>query len=138
MLQQISNPLRIFHVRFPPRNRLEMLRIHQYDLEMSLQNVKNRFPIAARTFHRHMRYSLFSEPQTQLLELRGHGAKAPTLLLSVPLLIGGNGTCHHRALVDIQTRTSFIDHIHDAPLETFLDGDNGMPSWVRFSPTCFP
>jgi hypothetical protein len=48
MLQQIRDPLGIFHIRFSPRHGLHVLGIDQHDLEGVFQQVKKGFPIHSR------------------------------------------------------------------------------------------
>src|SRR6266567_5226275 len=47
MLQQISDPLRIFHICFSPRHGFHVLCIDEYNLEISFKQVKNGFPVHA-------------------------------------------------------------------------------------------
>jgi hypothetical protein len=59
MLQQLSNPLAVDLVGFPPRHILDVMRIHQKQPELLLrfQDVPYRFPINPGCFHRNPLHS---------------------------------------------------------------------------------
>jgi hypothetical protein len=52
MLQQPGNPFAVADVRLPAGHCFDVLRIHQDDLEVPLQDVEHRFPEDPRALHR--------------------------------------------------------------------------------------
>lgn len=50
MLEQISDPFRIFDIRLAPWNGLDVLSIDDEDLQMTLSQVVDGFPKHAGTF----------------------------------------------------------------------------------------
>ncbi len=77
---------------FREGNRLQVLGIDHKHLEMSLQDVKDRFPETTGTFHGDMRCSSFFEPVAHAQQVSSHGAKCPPLLVPMALCIGSDGT----------------------------------------------
>jgi hypothetical protein len=47
MLEQIGDPLRIFGIGLAPWNRFDMLGVHDQDLDLTLKQVIDRFPVHA-------------------------------------------------------------------------------------------
>src|SRR5258708_2556757 len=133
MLQQVSNPFGVFHVRLSSRNGFEMLRIDHEDLHMPFQDVKDRLPKAARTCHRDMGDPQVFEEGAHAQQFRRCGAKGPPLLVPLALGIRSAGADKHVPLVHVQARTSFIHQVHQSPPVEEWAGD-GMPKLGQMLP----
>jgi hypothetical protein len=76
MLQQVSNPLSIFDVRFPSRYRFDMLCINQEELHLLLfQHIPDGLPKHPRRLHGYRLALLGFEPITQAVEILQHCAE---------------------------------------------------------------
>src|SRR5438552_18773313 len=92
MLQEISDPLAVFSVGLTTRNRLDVVRIHQQQLEMALQHSPDWSPVHTRRFHADVTHFVFSKPVIQLQQIGDHGLKTTYLLLLLPIRSTGEDT----------------------------------------------
>src|SRR6266568_8978947 len=116
MLQQISDPLRIFHIRFSPRHGFHVLCIDEYNLEISFKQVKNGFPVHAphnvtktvinweyikeilrSDLHTRLRDQLQASPPRSTLSHEGSCSQGPGALYvqSFPSSASASGGQHH-------------------------------------------
>src|SRR6266700_1069316 len=65
-LETFGQPFRVEHVGLPTRHTFQMLSIKHYNLQMTLQDVVNRFPVDTGTFHRNVSTSGLPEPIKQI------------------------------------------------------------------------
>jgi hypothetical protein len=99
MSHQISQPLRIVHVRFTAGHVLHMRRIGQHHHEIIVgQDMPDRFPVHASGLHGDVRNALVGQPNRQLHQLLGRGLEGTHLGAN---LAPGHVACagHYRVLV---------------------------------------
>ena len=108
--QQVRQPFTVLDIGLVTRNGLHMLRIDQNDLKTAFQDVKDRTPIDAGTFHADVGHALTAQPVSQSLQLDGGGAKGAHLAVHLAGRPGEQHTRHHRLLMDIESGTVRIQH----------------------------
>ena len=142
MLEQISDPFRIFHIGFSPGDSLDVLGIDQPDFQIGFQQITTGFPLIGRTFHRHMRAASRFEPVQQPQQVDSHRTKRPDLFLDGTLRRQDAEAGHNKLFMDIDATTALIDNVHTLLL---LGGFShhkrpyhGAASDRKASPTCFP
>jgi len=113
--QQVCNPFGVRHIRLPAPEFLEVLRVDHEYLELPVQYVVDRFPIDARTFHRHMRDRLLGKPLRQCFQITRHRAKRARHFDWLAVRPRHNHTGHHGFLVNINPTTAFILDLHRTP-----------------------
>jgi hypothetical protein len=101
MPQQVGDPLSVFHVGLAPRDRLQMLRVDQQQLEALLKYVEYWLPVAAGALHRDMGDSLLRQPATQLLQLVRHRPKCAHMPARQPAMARCDGASHDELFVDV-------------------------------------
>jgi hypothetical protein len=112
VLEQIGNPFGIFRVRFATRNRFDVLRIDQDDLQMVFQDIENRSPEHAGRFHGHLLAVLLDQPIAQSHEIGSHGAERLMGFVALPVRGRGDEAGHDGSLVDIQAGASLVEDVH--------------------------
>src|SRR5437667_10969848 len=132
MLQEISDPLAVFSVGLTTRNRLDVVRMHQQQLEMALQHSPDWSPVHTRRFHGDVTHFVFSKPVSQLQQIGGHGSKTTYLLPLLPIRSTADDTGINTLLMYIQSRASSMTDFHSHP---FL-GRRRKPCWLRISFAC--
>jgi hypothetical protein len=93
-----------------------MLGIDQNDLELSLQNVPDRFPVDPCGFHCHMGNLVALQPIRYLSQVAGHRLKAAYLLAPLTTGIPQKHTGGDTLLMDVQPTTAGIHDMHLALL----------------------
>jgi hypothetical protein len=81
----------------------------------SSNNGKNRMPEHARAFHGDHSHTQFMQPIIEPQQITGHGRKGTCFFLEMPIGLRDQGGGHSRLLMDIDSSTAFIDHLHNEP-----------------------
>jgi len=74
MLQQFRNPLTILGICFASRNRLDVMRIHQHQLELAFQSGPYRAPINSGCLHHYVGDFVLLQPIANSLPTNSSGA----------------------------------------------------------------
>src|SRR4029077_15607317 len=144
-LQELRDPLRIFHVGLSPRHFLDVLGINDPNLQMPFKHVEHRLPVHSGRFHRRVRYLFVCQPLAQLHKIGGHGPKAPQRALHCAILrIEDAHARHHNVLVHIHTAHTTVQRCQPRTTSLllthrrspFLSVDPGNFRLVRFSFAC--
>ena len=108
VLHQIRNPLRICHIRLPPRYRFHVLRIDYHRRQfVHFQHIVQRFPIGPRTLHRrHLAVVLF-QPIRQFQQFSGRCSSFPDFLLAAILQAG-----NQNLLVNVNPTANVVNLFH--------------------------
>ena len=85
MLKQISNPLRIFHIRLATWNSFDMLSIDHQQFKMTFQDVVHGFSEHSSTLHCYMGDPECGEPFAHPKQISSHGTKGLTFFGSLTL-----------------------------------------------------
>ncbi len=109
VLQQFRQPRTVPPIGLLSRNGLNVLRIHQPQLELILQNVPHRLPVHARRLHNHVAHPAFAQPVGQRQQFAG---KSPEQTLLLPISIGPQHAPCDRVLVHVQTTTAAVNYVH--------------------------
>jgi len=62
MAQQARNPFGVGHIGLATGHRLHVSGIDEQEREQPFEQVVDRFPVDARTFHRHLRTARLDQP----------------------------------------------------------------------------
>ena len=102
-------------VGLAPGDRLHVLRIDQHDGAPLLQEVVDRIPIHPGRFHGEVVDLLLIQPTRQGQQLRRHGAEGARQLRHLARVRGHQDRGDHRPLVDVESRTPLVEHLHAPP-----------------------
>src|SRR6266568_4662860 len=136
MPQQLGQPFRILHIGLAPRNVLDVARVSDHQLEVTLQDRVHGYPIHPRALHDHVRAPLLQKPIAKLLQGRHKGPKLPNLL-SYPMAGRPNQDAgHHLRLPNVDTTALLMKNVHShLPLKGEV---TDTPRCSRNCHACFP
>src|ERR1700722_7335779 len=134
MLQEIGDPLTVFGIGLATRNRLDVVRVHQQQLEMALQHSPDWSPVHTRRLHGDVPHLVFSKPVPQLQQIGGHGSKTAYLLPLLAIGSTADDTGINALLVHIQSSASSMNDFHSLSFR----GRRRKPLWLRISFACSP
>src|SRR5687768_375626 len=114
MPKEFRNPGSVFDIRFASWHRFDVLGIDQQQLKEPFQQVINRAPIHASTFHRYMGALELREPICQREQIGCHGTKSPGLFARGLAGVTEDDTRNHSLFVDIEPTATGINDLHRA------------------------
>ena len=118
--QQISEPFTLLHIRFVAWDRFHMLGVDQDHLKAAFQDVEDRSPIDAGTFHGDMGHLLAGEPLSHGLQAERGGGEGAHLTGYLARGGGEHQAGHDRFLMDIKPGASRVQNTHCHCSQTLL------------------
>jgi hypothetical protein len=124
-LQELRDPLAIFHVCLAPRHLLDVAGVDQQHLELPFEQVVDRFPVASRRLHRDVGHCLLCQPIHQRQDVSRHRAEGTDLFPHGAVCQQATHTRRDELLVDIQSTHTLIQRFHDLSLSERARGTSG-------------
>jgi hypothetical protein len=113
VLNQLTDPLRVFDVGLGAGDVAQVMRVQQPALEALLERLEDRLPIHAGGLHPDERHTGFGQPSGELGEPAERGAERPCLLIPPSTAGARNADGRHDVVaMHIETRAPLHHHIH--------------------------
>ena len=113
VLQQLSQPRRVFDVGFATREDLHVAGVHQHELEALLfEDIPDRLPILPGRLHHDVRHGLLFEPAGELFEVRGERGVRADLAASPARAVRGAHAADDLVLSDVEPTAALVDDLH--------------------------
>ena len=113
---QLADPLRVLHIRFPAGDIAKVLSVQEPALEPILQYAEHRLPVHAGRLHPHQRHRERRQPLAQLGQSPDRRAERPRAQLEAAAILARDPDRRHD-VVTVHIKTSApLDHfIHPLP-----------------------
>lgn len=129
ILQESGKPSGILGVSLEAFHILQMTRIHQHNLELSVKEVKYRFPIVACALYDNHFAAIALKPLTHQQQWPGHSGQRPHLLPTLSCTVSPNQTYLDVALVDVHTSANRMQNSHVKPSNPVTKTGYSRPAW---------
>src|SRR6202022_3528881 len=105
----------VFLVRFSSRHLLDVMRVHQKQMELLLhfQDVPHRFPINSGSLHGNRLHPQARFPSGYLPQVAGHRPELSFFRAPFPILIDQQHTGRDAVLVHVHAATTLVNYPHD-------------------------
>jgi hypothetical protein len=113
--QELGEPLAVPHVRLPARDHLDVLGVHEEQLEAPLEEVVDRPPVHASGLHRDMGAPGGGQPVHQVQQLPRRGPEGAHLVVASRRVAGCTQTGGHARLVYVEPATHRVQDVHGRP-----------------------
>src|SRR6266849_5568572 len=112
MAEQVGDPFAVLHVGLATRHVSNVMGVADNNLEGTLENCMNRFPVDAGTLHADVSAALRQEPITQRQQVLGHRSESLNLLSGFLAGMPDQQACDDGRLMYIEPTASLHNGVH--------------------------